>query len=265
LLTDTHCHLDFDAFENDRDQVLDRARKAGLTRILDPGIDLETSQAAVKLSESYPEVYAAIGVHPNSARTWGEKTLTALEEIARHPKVVAIGEVGLDYYRDRAPKDVQQRVFRQQLDLAAQLRLPVIVHCREAAEDTLAILSEWRATLDNASPSLARRPGVLHSFTGDAKIAQQATRLDFLIGITGTVTFTNARNLQQIVATLPLSRLLIETDAPFLAPHPHRGQRNEPAYVRLVAERLAVLLGQPFETVVAITTKNATDLFYRSD
>ncbi len=265
-LTDTHCHLDFHAFDDDREMVLDRARSAGLTRILDPGIDLASSGVAVKLSESYPEVYAAVGIHPSDARQWEPGTPASLHKLAKSPKVVAIGEIGLDYYRDRAPRDVQQRVFHQQLDLAAELNLPVIVHCRDAADDVLGILTDWQSRLLAAGSPVADRPGVLHSFSGEESTARRAIALNFFIGITGPVTFLNARDHQAVIARLPLEKLLIETDAPFLTPHPHRGQRNEPGHVRLVAQKISELHHLPVEFVAETTTANANRLFaWRDD
>ncbi len=259
VLADTHCHLDFNAFDSDRSEVIERARQAGVTRIMDPGIDLETSRAAVRLADMYAEVYASIGVHPNSATTWDASSLAELKDLAMHPKVVAVGEIGLDYYRQRAPHNLQQQVFRQQLDLAAELGLPVVIHNREAGADTLSILKTWCTKL--VGTPLAERPGVLHSYAGDEPTALQALQLGFWLGITGPVTFRNASEQQRLVADLPLERLLIETDSPFLTPHPHRGRRNEPAFVRLVAEKIAELQKQPIEKVFEFTTASAERLF----
>jgi TatD DNase family protein len=251
-LTDTHCHLDFDAFDADRSQVIERARAVGVQWIIDPGVDLSSSRAAIRLSETHAGVFAAAGVHPNDALSWDNHTLPELRQMATHPRVVAVGEIGLDYYRDRAPKDVQQRIFRQQLDLAAELGLPVIIHCRNATADVLRILAEKRAST---------LKGVLHSFSGDQAAAEQALALGFWIGITGPVTFQNAADLQLLVSRLPLENLLIETDAPFLTPHPRRGQRNEPAHVHFVAEKIAALKGLPLQVVAEATTANAARLF----
>jgi TatD DNase family protein len=256
-LVDSHCHLDFTAFDNDRAEVLQRAQQAGITRIVNPGVDLENSRTILRFCDQHLELFAAVGVHPNSALKWDEQTISSLRELAHHPKVVAIGEIGLDFYRDRAPKEIQVHVFREQLGLAAELGLPVIVHSRQAESETLDILSEWIAQrTDSSSP-----PGVLHSYAGDVSIAQRAISLGFYIGITGPVTYRNATQLQQMVTALPVSGLLVETDAPFLPPHPHRGRRNEPSYVRLVAEKIAILKNQPVERVSEITTANAERLF----
>jgi TatD DNase family protein len=261
VLADTHCHLDFSSFDADRDQVLARGREAGVARVLNPGVDLASSRAAVDLAESRSQVYAAVGVHPNEANSWSEDALIHLRQLARSPAVVAIGEIGLDYYRDRAPRELQKRVFQEQLALATELELPVIIHNRQAGADILDILSAWRAGLVAAGAPLAARPGVLHSFSAGLEAALHAIDLNFYIGITGPVTFRNAPDLQQVVAELPLDHLLVETDAPFLAPHPYRGKRNEPAYVRLVAEKIAELHSESFESVSQSTSANAQRLF----
>jgi TatD DNase family protein len=259
-LVDTHCHLDFNAFDSDRMEVLQRAQQAGLEKIVNPGIDIDNCQAIIRLCEEHSELYAAVGIHPNSALTWNQQTLSSLRELAHHPKVVAIGEIGLDFYRDRASKDVQVRVFREQLELAGEMGLPVIVHSRQAEPETIDILTEWVTQRTNAS-SLA---GVLHSYGGDEATAQRAITLNLLLGITGPVTFRNATQLQRLLVNLPLTSILVETDAPFLTPHPHRGERNEPAYVRLVAEKIAGLKNQPIEQITNITTANAKRLFHWS-
>ncbi|HEX6305138.1 MAG TPA: TatD family hydrolase [Anaerolineales bacterium] len=261
MLADTHCHLDFDTFDDDRDQALARSREAGVTHILDPGIDLVSSRAAVELAESRSQVYAAVGVHPNEANTWDEDTLAHLRILAQGPTVVAIGEIGLDYYRDRAPRELQKRILQSQLTLATELQLPVVIHNRQATAELLDILSAWSAGLTAAQSSLAERPGVLHSYSDDMQSALRAIELNFYIGITGPVTFRNAPDLQNVVAALPLDRLIVETDAPFLAPHPYRGKRNEPAYVRLIADKIAQLHKENFEAVAQTTSQNARRLF----
>lgn len=268
-LTDTHCHLDFNKFAADRNEVLARAWEAGLTRILIPGITLPSSRAAVKLAESHPKLFAAVGVHPNDVGKLHVDTLARLRELAKNPKVVAIGETGLDYYWDSAPHDHQQKVLQEQLALAAELRLPVILHSREkddaphgaCAEDLIKILEEWVYRLRVEKNPLAERPGVLHSFCGSRETAQRAIQLGFYIGVTGPVTFKKARERQEVVAALPLELLLIETDAPFLAPHPHRGQRNEPAFVCEIADKIAQLHSRNLEEVAATTSASAAHLF----
>ena len=261
MLTDTHCHLDFDRFAEDREAVVERASETGLVRLLNPAIDPATARQAIRLAERFPMVYAAVGLHPNSALAWTGAMQGELRELAGHPKVVAIGEIGLDYYWDDAPPEVQQRVFKHQLDLAAALSLPVVIHNRNATQDVLAFLLEWQAGLAAAENPLAERPGVMHSFSADEAAARRAIGANFYIGITGPVTFKNAPELQALVRALPLERLLIETDAPYLTPHPFRGKRNEPARVRLVAEKIAELRGLPVEEVIAVTGENAGRLF----
>lgn len=260
-LTDTHCHLDFEWFDKDRDQVVERAREAGITRILNPGIDLASSHSALELADRFTEVYVAVGIHPNSASTFNQESMPRLRELASHPKVVAIGEIGLDYYRDRAPRDLQQRIFRLQLELAAESGLPVVIHNREATADVLQLLLEWQTQLVEAGSVLAQRPGVLHSYAENEENGRKAIESNFTIGITGPVTFRNAPELQRVVASLPVTHLLIETDAPFLTPHPLRGQRNEPALVRWVAEKIAELHSSSVSEIARETSQNADRLF----
>jgi TatD DNase family protein len=256
-LIDTHCHLDFDAFDRDRIDVLYRARQAGLIRMVNPSVDLDNCQSVLQLCESHQEVFAAVGVHPNSALTWKQETLNTLRELAQHPRVVAIGEIGLDFYHQQTPKDVQKRIFHEQLELAGELELPVIIHSRQAEPETVEICSIWATQ----RPPMSSSPGVFHSYGGDEITAQRAITFGFFIGITGPITFRNATKLQRLVTLLPTSSLVIETDAPFMTPHPHRGDRNEPAFVRLVAEKIAGLKNQPLEQVSDITTVNAKRLF----
>lgn len=259
-LVDTHCHLDFNAFDNDREAVLERAWNAGIIKILNPGVDLTSSHAAVSLAEKYPQVYAAVGVHPNDALTWDSGCLQELEDLASHPKVVAIGEIGLDYYRDRAPHELQRRILLEQLSLASDLDLPVVIHNREATADIIGVLENWKSDLSRSRSHIGNHPGVLHSYSGDPGSAMKAIGLGFYIGFTGPITFRKADDLRQVVTALPLESILIETDAPFLAPQKHRGARNEPAYVRYVAEQIADLHGVQLETAAQVTNTNAATL-----
>ena len=261
-LTDTHCHLNLPHFQEDLDQVLQRAWDAGVDRILIPGIDVESSRLALKLAERDPRLFAAVGVHPHDAPGWQPDTLTMLRELTQHPKAAAIGEIGLDYHRDGAPRPLQKQVFQNQLELAAEVGLPVVVHNRDSREDVWTALSAWQAALAQAGHPLAERPGVLHSFEGELPFAQEAAASGFLIGISGPVTFKNAPERHQVAAGLQLSQILIETDAPYLTPHPFRGRRNEPAYVALVAEKLADLHHTPLDEVQMATWKNAEKLFH---
>jgi len=268
-LTDTHCHLDFHKFDLDRAAVVERAQKAGLVRILIPALSVQSSLSVINLAESHPMLYAAIGVQPNESLTWDNASISALRELSVNPKVVAIGEIGLDYYWDAAPHEHQQRVFRAQLDLAAELELPVVIHLREkgdaaggpCADDARTILEGWVAGLGSEKDALRKNPGVLHSFSGSLETAQWAIKHNFYIGMTGPVTFRNAQKKQEMVAQLPVERLLVETDAPYLAPHPHRGKRNEPAFVHEIADKIAQLQSRNLDEVAAATTDNAARLF----
>lgn len=258
MLIDTHAHLDFRQFDNDRDAVLARAWQACLAAIVTIGINLKTSRAAVALADAHERIFATVGFHPHDAKTADAAALAELRELACHPQIVAIGEIGLDFYRDRSPRDVQRRVFDQQLHIAAELGKPVIIHDRQAHAETLEILRQWIA---ESQPEPSEHRGVFHCFSGDLALAQAAIELGFFIGVDGPITYRNARKLPAIVKTLPLDRLLVETDAPFLTPHPHRGQRNEPAYVQLVAEKIADLKNLSLEEVAQATTANAQALF----
>jgi TatD DNase family protein len=251
-LVDSHCHLDF--VEGDIDRVVASARQAGLVAIINPGTSLKTSRAAVALAEKHPLVYAAVGVHPHDASVFDGETAAALRELAAHPKVVAIGEIGLDYYRNLSPHDAQQRAFEAQLELAAELGLPVIIHNRDATEDAFARLRDWVARANG-------RRGVLHSYSAGPEWLEQATQLGFFIGISGPVTYPKAKQLQQVAREVPLDRLLVETDAPFLTPAPFRGRRNQPAYVQYVAEKIAALRDVPVEQIGRQTTRNVIRLF----
>jgi len=253
-LIDSHCHIDFEQFDPDRDQVLANAAEVGVKRFVNPGIDMETSRRAGQLARQYPNLYAAIGFHPNEAAQVNDEALSSLIELAAEEKVVAIGEIGLDYHWDRAPRSEQRSAFEAQLKLAKDLDLPVIIHQRKAAADTMAVLRQWGVGGDH--------PGLdLHAFSGDIAMVEEAVELGFYMGIGGPITFKNARELPAIVRAMPLERILIETDAPFLSPHPLRGKRNEPARVKLVAEKLADLFGLELEALAAQTTANADTLF----
>jgi TatD DNase family protein len=258
-LVDTHAHLDFSKFDADRQAVIERARAAGVTTIVTVGTDLASSHRAVELAREYKAVYASVGMHPHDAKKLDGATLAQLRELAQKPKVVAVGEIGLDYYRNLSPRDAQRRAFQAQLAWAARLGKPVIIHDRDAHDEVLEALISWAAGLENST--LAGRLGVLHTFSGDLEMAKRAIDLGFYISISGPVTYRNARQLPDIVRALPLDRLLVETDCPFLAPEPHRGKRNEPAYTRLVAERIAELKGVSFDDLARATTDNAQRLF----
>jgi TatD DNase family protein len=258
MLVDTHCHLDFPHFDADREETLERARRAGIDFIVNPGSDLESSRRAVALADRYPDVYAAVGVHPHHASSLDAAALADLRALAQHPKVVAIGEIGLDYYRDLSPRAAQEEAFRHQLDLAAELDKPVIIHDRDAHADVARILEEWSRARGSRGEQVT---GVLHAFSGDRALAEAGFRWGFMVALGGPLTFQNARRLQGLARELPLSHLVVETDAPYLSPHPYRGQRNEPARVTLVAEMLAALLGLSLAEAARRTTANARRLF----
>ena len=262
-LVDSHCHLDLPQFDPDRDAVVARARAAGIQLLVNPGIDLDHSRRAIALAEKYPEVYAAVGVHPNSSAGFDQAALDELRRLAGHPKVVAIGEIGLDTHWDTVPLAQQIPAFQAQLALAQELGLPVIIHNREATEQVVAVLEEWVTSPAFRRSPLARRPfaGVLHAFGGDEALAQQAYGWNFVLGLGGPVTFKNARRLHELTPKLRLDRLMLETDAPYLAPHPYRGKRNEPAYVALVCRRVAELAGRSPQDVAQITTAVARQFF----
>ena len=251
---DTHAHLDSAQYRDDREEVIARAGRAGVGLICNVGYDLPSSQRSVALAQAHDGIYASVGVHPHEASTLDEAAVRELWTLAAHPKVVAIGEIGLDYYRDLSPRDLQQRAFRRQIDLARQLRLPVIIHDREAHREVVAVLREEKARDVG---------GILHCFSGDVDMARECLELGFHIALGGPVTFSNGQRAQEVARLVPMDRLLVETDCPYLAPVPHRGGRNEPAFVRLVAERLAVLRGLDLEELAARTTQNALTLYNR--
>ncbi|PID85075.1 MAG: hydrolase TatD [Chloroflexi bacterium] len=254
MLVDTHCHLDLNAFDNDRDEIVARATEHGVTRIIVPAIDLGNCEAVLQLTAQYDGVFAAVGIHPNATAVLPSHWLEIIKNYAQQPKVVAVGEIGLDYYWDDSPPEVQHEAWRQQLALAAELDLPVIIHNREASADVIRLLAE--------SPLAGReRPGVLHSFSADWATAQAALDMGFYLGFTGPVTFKKAEELREIVAKVPLDKILVETDAPYLTPHPYRGKRNEPGYVRFVAQKIAAVRGMETAVLAAQTTANAERLF----
>jgi len=262
VLADTHCHLNLSAFDADRQEVLQRARTAGVAAILVPGIDIASSRDAVTLAEKELGVFAAVGIHPHDSAGWSPQAEDALVALAANRRVVALGEIGLDYYRDYAPGEVQRKAFSRQLELAADLERPVVIHQRDSLDDVLSILSDWVKTLP---PSLTGRAGVLHAFSGDSKDAEEAIQLGFYLGIGGPVTFRKADRIKKVVADVDLDHLLLETDAPYLAPHPMRGKRNEPGYLTYTAEAVAAIQSATLDDVLHATARNANHLFQWSE
>jgi TatD DNase family protein len=248
-LIDSHAHLDFRQFDDDREKVIERARKAGVVTIVNIGTSPASSRTSVALAERYDFIYATVGVHPHDAKVVTPPVLDELRSLAQHRKVVAVGEIGLDYYRDLSPRPVQRRVFDEQLALAAELGLPVIVHSRDAHDDVLAALRDWKGT------------GVLHSYSAGPRLLEEVLALGFSVGISGPVTFPKADALRAVAATVPMERLLVETDCPYLTPKPYRGRRNEPAYVQYVAEAVALAREASPVDVAQATTDNARRLF----
>ena len=254
-LTDTHCHLSLDQFTTELDSILERARAAGVRRLVIPGIDLETSRRAVEIAEGLAGIYASVGIHPHNASSYSDSIRDRLRELARSPAVVAIGEIGLDYYRDLSPRRKQVAALMDQLSLAHELELPVIIHNREAQEELFEVLLEWAPTVAGT------KKGVLHAFSGTRASAETAVSSGFFIGVAGPLTYPSAEELRQTIQDLPQDRVLLETDSPFLPPQPHRGQRNEPAYLPLIAEELGRLTDRAIDKVIADTSKNAGLLF----
>ena len=248
-MIDSHSHIYTERYRDDRDAVIARAAAAGVTQLLQVGCDLEDSRLAVALSERVPGVYASVGVHPHAATTATPAVLDALQALTAHPKVLSWGEIGLDFYYDNSPRDIQQAAFEAQLERLEQCRLPVVIHTRDAEPETLDILRRHAVT----------RGGHAHCFTGSPEMAEALLDLGFHIGFTGIVSFKNADNVREALRRVPLERLLIETDSPYLAPKPHRGKRNEPAFVAHVAEAIAEVKGVAVADIVSHSSRN----FYR--
>ncbi len=261
MIIDSHAHLDLPAFDKDRDQVVTRAREQGVSTIINVGLDIESSRASLRIAQHYPDVFTAVGFHPNRAAEMKEGDLSRLGELTGSPQVVAIGEMGLDYYRKSTPRQRQLEVFQQQLDFAAELGLPVVIHCRNAHKELLAILTAWTKSISPPADN-GRGLGVIHCFSGDLRLAWRYIELGFLISLPGSLTYPSARDKIALARELPLDKLLVETDSPFLAPQLHRGQRNEPAYLPLVVDKIAQSRQVPPETIARATTQNAVNLFH---
>jgi len=252
MFIDTHVHLNADQYEEDLQDVINRALEAKVEKMVVIGFDRKTIERTMELIEQYDFVYGVIGWHPVDAIDCTQEDLEWIEELAAHPKIVGIGETGLDYYWDKSPKDVQQALFRKQIQLAQKIDLPIIIHNRDATGDVVNILREENA---------ASVGGVMHCFSGSVETARECIAMNFMISLGGPVTFKNARLPKEVATDIPLEHLMIETDAPYLAPHPYRGKRNEPAFVPLVAKEIARLKGLTIEEIAQATTDNAKKFF----
>lgn len=256
MLFDTHCHLNVDAFEEDVEATIQRAKEAGVERFAVVGFDAPTIKKSIALSTQYPEIYSIIGWHPTEAGTYTPAVQESLLSLLTNKKVVAMGEMGLDYHWNTAPPAVQEKIFRIQIQIAKDLQLPISIHMRDAIEDTYRILRE---------EDVSEIGGIMHSYSGDVAYMEKFLDLGMHISLSGVVTFKKASEVHEVAKAAPLDRLLIETDSPYLAPVPYRGKRNEPAYVRYVAERVAELRGMDINEIAQITTQNANQLFRLED
>ena len=252
MLIDTHAHLDLPEFKRDLSQVIQRAVEAGVTTILAVGIDPTSCRRTLEIAEEYPNIFAIVGIHPHNAAEVGERDLAILKDLARHAKVKAWGEIGLDFYRNLSPPAIQKERFRQQIQIGKELGLPLVIHSRSATQETISILQEEQA---------GEQGGVIHCFSGDVKTAPRYLDMGFIISIPGVITFPKAQGLREVVQGLPSDGFIIETDAPFLTPVPHRGKRNEPAFVRFTAETIAQIRKRDIAEVASITTANAHRVF----
>lgn len=252
MLFDSHAHLDGERFDQDRDLVINRAKANGIEYIMNPGADFESSVRAVDLAQKYDMIYAAVGIHPHDASTLDDSLLMMIEALSKKPKVQAIGEIGLDFHYDYSPRDVQRKWFVEQLRLAKRLKMPVIIHDREANQETF----------DTLRKEQAFETGVLmHCYSGSGELAKEYVKLGGYISIAGPVTYKNSRKLIEVVQAVPLERLMIETDSPYLTPEPFRGKRNESLYVKYVCEKIAQIKGLSIEEVAEATTHNAKTYF----
>lgn len=251
MIWDTHAHLDDRQFKADRDQVVQRAREAGISNIINIGHTESSSREAVELAGKYPSLYATVGIHPHDAKDCDDDTWRLLERLAQNPKVVAWGEIGLDYYRDLSPREVQRKVFILQLELAKAAGLPIIIHNRDAHADVLKIIKDHPIGTG----------GVFHSYSGSWEMARELLKLGFYLSFSGPLTYKNARHTVEVASKMPEDRFVVETDCPYLTPEPYRGKRNEPAYVREVVNKIAEIRGITFEEAARLSTHNAKKLF----
>ena len=251
MFIDSHAHLEMKAFDRDRDKVITRAKEASVDYIVTVGTTLDDCRKAISLANKYESIYAVVGIHPHEVKNINNYTYESLKELANNNKVVAYGEIGLDFFRNLSPRDVQIKRFGEQLELASEIGLPVVIHDREAHRETLNILKEWKGN----------RRGIIHCFSGDYEMAKKCLDMGFYISIPGTITFKKSEKLREIVGKIPIENLLVETDSPYLTPHPKRGKRNEPANVIFTARKVAEIKCLPLEEVGRITSENTKDVF----
>jgi len=251
MLADTHAHLSWASFAEDREKVISRARKVDVKYIVNIGFDLDGSREAIELAEKHEGLYATVGIHPHNASQLNENVLDKLRKLSENPKAVAIGEIGLDYYRNLSPREIQKKAFEAQLILAEELGLPVVIHDREAHADTLEILSKFKGKIN----------GIMHCFSGSREMAEQCIKSDFYISFAGPVTFPNSHKLHEIAKRIDLNKILLETDSPWLAPQEMRGKRNEPAFLLFTAKKIAKLKGISVDELAEATTENAKEIF----
>jgi TatD DNase family protein len=251
-MIDSHCHIDFKDFNKNRDEIIQNACDAGIHTLINIGADLESSERSVQLADKHDMIYATVGIHPHDAKTLDQATFDRLKELTKHKKVVGIGEIGLDYYRDLSPRNIQKDAFRKQLKLAVELNLPVVIHTRESFDDTLEIIKDYSSDLPG---------GVFHCFPGTIDDALEVISLGFVISVGGVITFNKAK-MAEVAAEVTIDKIILETDAPYLTPVPYRGQQNQPAYVRYVYEKMAQLKEMPFNELVKIVDRNCQKLFH---
>jgi len=261
-MIDTHAHLDMKPFDIDRTEVISRAIKAGVSTIITIGIDIETSKKAIVLAEAHPGIYAAVGLHPHEAGRLCRVDIGELERLARHPRVVAIGEMGMDLYRDYAPEEAQRQALRWQLGLALKLDKPIIIHCRQADREVISQLQDY---ISSRNPGNSNPPGVIHCFSGDGDTASKYLEMGFYLGFGAYTGYLASKKIHSVIAGIPSDRFVVETDCPYLPPQSHRGQRNEPSYIPLTVETLATIRHVSPEVVARETTRNARRLFRLPD
>jgi TatD DNase family protein len=251
MIADSHAHLEMNDFDCDRKEVIRKAEGTGVNLIITVGTTLGDCRKAISIAKEFKNVYAAIGIHPHEVKDIDQNTYGTLKKLAAMDKVVAFGEIGLDFFRNLSPRDVQIRRFGEQLELAGEIGLPIIIHDRDAHQETVTMLKDWKG----------KSKGVVHCFSGDYRMAEKCIDMGFFISIPGAVTFGKSEKLQEVVMRTPLTSILLETDAPYLTPHPHRGKRNEPAYVIHTARKVAELKGISLEELAGVTYQNTKDVF----